>query len=163
MATRFMRKQLIRMGRLLDMMYRPSEVAEEIEMTTATIYRACLPDGAPFTRDKGGDIWIHGKSFAAWALELQKKRHPGRLADGEAWCFNCKGPVVMLKPRRKHLGRYTAIYQGRCTVCGQVVNRAYAASWRPGAAQLEVEDMNTGEAPKTSPGPYQTTQEAYRD
>jgi len=69
----------------------------------------------------------------------------------------------MLKPRRKHLGRYTAIYQGRCTVCGQVVNRAYAASWRPGAAQLEVEDMNTGEAPKTSPSPYQTNQEADHD
>ncbi len=141
MAIRFSRKHLIKLGRLMNMLYRPSEVAEEIGLTTATIYRACMPDGCPFSRDKDGDIWIHGTSFAAWATASRGDREDGesRLQDGQAWCFNCKGAVEMVKPRKKHASRYTSIYQGKCASCGAVVNRAYAASTQPGAAAAEVE------------------------
>lgn len=138
---RFERKHLIKLARLLDMQYKPSEIAKEIGVTTETVYRSYLPGGCPFTRDKkNNDIWIHGTSFAAWVESVKERRHVGHLEDGEAWCFNCKSAVQMLKPKKRHEGRYTAIYQGRCAVCGAVVNRAYSASSAgPEATVMEVE------------------------
>jgi hypothetical protein len=135
MGHRFMRAQMIRLGRLLNMMYRPSEIAEEIELTTETIVRHCLAGGCPFERDKNGHIWIHGLSFAAWAREVnQKNRHKGVLEDGEGWCCKCKAVVKIIGPRLRHQGRYTKIYQGKCEGCGVRVNRAYAASAEVGGS-----------------------------
>jgi hypothetical protein len=129
MGHRFMRAQIIRLGRLLNMLYRPSEVAEEIGVTTETVVRHCMAGGCPFERDKVGHIWIHGSSFAAWAREVNhKNRHKGVLGEGEGWCCRCNQVVMILNPRLRHTGRYTKIFQGKCPACGAKVNRAYAAS-----------------------------------
>ena len=47
---------IIKLGRLLDMIYKPSEVAEEISVTTSTIYGSYLPAGLPYIRDAKGNI-----------------------------------------------------------------------------------------------------------
>lgn len=129
MAYFIQRSQIFRLTRLLDMMYRPSWLAEEIHITTDTIYRTYLPAGCPFERDAAGEITIHGKSFAAWMRQRAKSRKGIiHLKDGEGYCTRCNAARVMIRPRLRHTGRYTKIYQGRCPECGAKVNRAYAAS-----------------------------------
>jgi hypothetical protein len=128
MAQRFLRVHLIKLARLLDMMYRPAEIAEELGVTSDTVYRSYLPGGCPFERDKIGDIWIHGVSFAAWVRAVHERKGGTPLAEGQAWCLRCRRPVALVKPKLRHTSRYTKIYQGRCETCGAKVNRAYAAS-----------------------------------
>jgi hypothetical protein len=113
----------------MNMQYKPSEIAEDIGLTAETVVRHCLSGGCPFERDKNGHFWINGENFRAWALAVnQKTRHRGALGDGEGWCCKCNQVVKMVKPRLRHEGRYTKIYQGKCPACGKKVNRAYAAS-----------------------------------
>jgi len=38
---------IIKLGRLLNMLYKPSEIAEEIGVAQDTVYRSYLPAGAP--------------------------------------------------------------------------------------------------------------------
>lgn len=129
MRHKIMREYIRCLPRLMDMMYKPSEIAEEIGVTTEVITRSYLPDGCPFERDKKGNLWIHGLSFAAWMRAVNdRQRHLGTLADGEAWCIKCQAAVPLVRPRMRHQGRYTKIYQGKCERCGSKINRAYAAS-----------------------------------
>ena len=61
------REQLARVGHLLNMYYKPSEIAEEIGCHTDTVYRSFLPAGCPHERDERGHIWIIGTAFRDWA------------------------------------------------------------------------------------------------
>lgn len=128
MGQRFLRVHLIRLSRLMDMLYKPSEIADEIGVTTETVYRSYLTGGCPFERDKQENIWIHGTSFAAWVRSVVAKNELNRLADGQAWCLRCRRAVTMTRPRERFRGRYVVIYQGRCEACDAKINRAYAAS-----------------------------------
>lgn len=137
----FLRSHINRLSRLLNMMYRPSEIAEEIGVNTETVYRSYLPGGCPFEQDKAGNYWIHGLSFVAWVRSVKHRSQIASLADGEGFCLKCQRAVEMTKPRLKHKSRYTAIFQGRCPVCGGKVNRAYAAS----AATAMIEEGASGD------------------
>lgn len=121
--------QIVKLARLLDMLYKPSEIADEIDVTPDTIYRSYLPAGCPHTRDHDQNIWIHGLAFAAWmrALALSKKnRRIGRLpmAEGMAWCLRCKKAVPMVNPKERRGNRYIKILQAKCPDCGTTINRA---------------------------------------
>jgi hypothetical protein len=130
MGQRFLRVQLIKLSRLMNMMYKPSEVAAEIDVTTETVYRSYLPGGCPFERDKAGNIWINGLAFAAWVREVSTKKEMNRLQDGQAFCLRCRKAVALERPRERFRGRYVVIFQGKCEACGAKINRAYAASER---------------------------------
>jgi hypothetical protein len=121
-------QHIIKLGRLLDMLYKPAELAEEIGVTQDTIYRSYLPAGLPYTRDEHGDIWIHGPAFVSWARETISRRQNKRagLPDGQAWCLKCKGPVPLINPKIKKSNRYLELLQARCPNCGKIVNRARA-------------------------------------
>lgn len=86
--------QIIRLSRILDMMYKPKEIASEIGITADTIYRSYLPAGLPHLQDRRG-IWIYGPAFVAWAKEtVSKNRHKrAPLPDGYAWCMKCNQSV----------------------------------------------------------------------
>lgn len=56
--------QIVRLARFLDMMYRPSEVAEEIGVTQDTVYRSYLPAGLH-------EIITHLGSDSPHSLELK--------------------------------------------------------------------------------------------
>ncbi len=127
-TQQFTRIQISKLPRLMEMMYRPSEIAEEIGVTAETVTRNYLPNGCPFERDKNGNIWIHGLSFAAWVRSVQAQRKQGRLEDGQAWCLRCEKAVPLDKPKLRFKGRYVVIFQGKCDACGSKINRAYAAS-----------------------------------
>ena len=121
---------IIRLGRLLDMMYRPSEIAEEIDVTVDTIYRSWLPAGLPHKRDSDGSIWIHGPVLVAWAKETiaQSKKKSAPLEEGHGWCMKCNQAVVMVSPTPIYSNRYIEIVQSVCPKCGIPVNRAQKRS-----------------------------------
>lgn len=119
---------IVKLGRLLNMMYKPSEIAEEIGLNADTIYRSYLPAGLPHTQDEKGDIWIHGPAFVAWARETVSKKKATRvgLPDSHAWCMKCNRPVLMINQKVVFQNRYLEILQARCPDCKTIVNRARA-------------------------------------
>jgi hypothetical protein len=120
------RDQMARLGRLLEMRYRPSELASEIGCHPDTVYRSFIPSGCPQERDAQGHIWIIGTEFAKWAREAVSSEHT-TLADGEAYCLKCNKPVKMKgKITVKPTNRYLELMTGHCPECNSVVNRARA-------------------------------------
>lgn len=117
---------IVKLGRLLNMLYKPTEIAEEIGLNPDTIYRSYLPAGLPHTQDEKGNIWIHGPAFVAWAKETISKKKSSRagLPDGCAWCMKCNCSVLMVNPGIAYKNRYMEILQSRCPDCSTIVNRA---------------------------------------
>ncbi len=119
---------IIKFGRLLNMMYKPSEIAEEIGVSQDTVYRSYLPAGLPHERDADGNVWIHGPAFVSWAKQTiaQRKSKRAGLPDGHAWCMKCNRPVVLINPKVRTVNRYLEILRAPCPYCGKIVNRARA-------------------------------------
>ncbi|MHB8135699.1 MAG: hypothetical protein ACYDH1_15935 [Anaerolineaceae bacterium] len=121
----FKREQLIKLQRLLDMLYKPSEIADEIGVSKDTVYRSYLPAGAPHERDKLGSIWIHGPSFREWVLNQvgarQRTKHELQL--NEAWCLTCNKPVAIQNQKERPVNRYLNLIYGYCPDCKTKVNR----------------------------------------
>ncbi len=120
--------QIIRLSRILNMMYRPGEIAEEIGVTQDTIYRSYLPAGMPHTRDSAGSVWIHGPAFVAWAKETVTRKRSKRtgLPPDHAWCMTCNKSVRLISPKVRVINRYLELLQSPCPSCGTIVNRARA-------------------------------------
>lgn len=144
----FKRENIIKLQRLLNMNYKPAEIAAEIDVNIDTVYRSYLPAGAPHERDKNGNIWIHGVSFREWAYTIAgaRKRKKYDLKAGEGWCMRCNRPVEILNPRIKSVNRYISMNQGTCPKCGGKVNRAFGAK----TASAENASRMPGKAPKTA-------------
>lgn len=117
--------QVVRLNRILNMLYKPSELAQEIGVTTDTIYRSYLPAGAPHIRS-GHNLWIHGPAFVAWAKQTvaQHSRKRAGLPDDHGWCLKCGRAVLMKNPKVKYTNQYIQINQSKCPHCGRPVNRA---------------------------------------
>lgn len=120
--------QIVRLGRLLDMLYKPAELADEIDVNPDTIYRSYLPAGLPHVRDAGDNIWIHGLAFAAWARDILSRRKAERqgMPDGYGWCMVCRRAVPMQRPKVIPSNHYLEILQAPCPNCKRTVNRARA-------------------------------------
>ena len=117
--------QIVRLSRLLDMLYHPAEIAEEIGVHPDTVYRSYIPAGAPTVVDSHGKVWIHGPAFVAWGKETIVKRRSKRigLPDGQAWCCRCNIPVPLIDPTIKPVNHYVELLQAHCPTCGTVINR----------------------------------------
>ncbi len=122
----FKHAQIVKLARLMDMMYKPSELAEEIAVTYDTVARSYVPAGCPVTRDESGHIWINGLEFAKWVLELREARKPKRpkLAENQAYCLHCR-QIVTFKPKAvKQINRWLEMVSGTCDKCKGNVNKA---------------------------------------
>ena len=118
-------QHIIKLGRLLDMLYKPSEIAEEIGVTIDTVYRSYLPAGLPHTRDPKGHVWIHGPAFVAWARQtISARKKSAGLPEGHAWCMRCSDSVELIDPKVKTVNRYLELLQSTCPQCGTKINRA---------------------------------------
>jgi hypothetical protein len=112
-----------RLGRLLEMEYRPSEIAEVLGVHKDTIYRGWVPAGAPHRRDEAGNLWIVGTWLAAWLRDQMGTGLTASLADGEAYCMHCRRAVVMAPPLTRVAAQRAILVRGVCPQCGGGVAR----------------------------------------
>ena len=110
-----------RLGRLLEMRYRPSELAEELGVCVDTVRRGWLRAGAPHERDEAGEVWLMGTEVAAW-LEAMGDRPKVVLGPGEAFCLHCQAAVAIVEEEREATGG-AVLVRGRCARCGGRVAR----------------------------------------
>jgi len=103
------------------MLYRPSELAEELGVCVDTVRRGWLRAGAPHERDEDGGVWLMGTEIAAW-LEAIGDRPKVVLAPGEAYCLHCRAGVAMSEEGREPVGA-AVLVRGRCARCGGRVAR----------------------------------------
>ena len=112
-------KQRNRLVKLLDMMYTPSELAQEVGFNSRQVYRVYIPAGCPNERDQYKRIWINGKAFREWALLVYKKI---KLANDETFCVTCKQAVKIVNPERKKEDRLIYVVSS-CPNCGRKLAR----------------------------------------
>ena len=125
---------MVKVEYMLDMLYKPSEVAEVLGVSVETIYRSYLPAGAPNQLDKQGRIWIYGPAFSRWAAEyLSARRERARapMLESEGWCCKCNQVVAILNPRRRDVRKRLNRLVGKCPECGGVVNRFLTGEFSP--------------------------------
>ena len=89
------REQLLRVGHLLHMRYKASEIAEEIGCHADTIYRSYIPAGCPHERDERGHVWIVGTAFRDWARSTFGKQG-AKMQTKQAYCLRCRKPVSIV-------------------------------------------------------------------
>lgn len=88
-------RQTSRLQSLLNMMYRPSELAEEIKFEVRQIYRVYIPLGLPHERDDHNHIWINGVVFRDWIQETYQET---KLTENQAFCLTCRKAVEIEDP-----------------------------------------------------------------
>lgn len=120
------RAQIIRLGRLIHMKYRPSEIADLLGVNVDTVRRSYLQAGCPHERDQQGNIWIIGTVFRSWADEViaeRKRKKSKPMDEDEAWCVKCNKRVKIINPTIKPVNHYLELLQSVCESCGSIVNR----------------------------------------
>jgi uncharacterized protein with PIN domain len=117
---------VVKLGRILNMLYRPGEIGEEIGVTADTVCRSYIPAGLPHTRGENGTIWIHGPEFVKWARDMARKRKRAGMQDGFAWCLKCNKAVQLIKPQLRTINRYLEVQFAPCPICNRTVNRIRA-------------------------------------
>ena len=121
---RLTRKQQGNLKRLLDMQYKPSEIAQEIGLTVDTIYRSHIPAGAPSETDKNGNIWINGNAYRQWVESFATVRTRAKpMPDDHGYCFTCKQVREIQNPKIKPYKRGVDQIRGKCPVCGKGIAR----------------------------------------
>lgn len=89
-VTKLSRAFMRRTIRLLDMEYKPSEIAEELGGSKEQILRL-IEAGAPARKDAKGHYWVHGLTFVQF-LEDAAPKKPGdktAFALNECYCVAC--------------------------------------------------------------------------
>lgn len=104
---------------LLNMLYTPKELAEEIGINPDQVYRVYLPAGCPHSKDHRGRISINGSEFKAWFEENFKKR---KLENNQAYCVSCKKAVEIIDPERIKDGNNIYLLSV-CPSCGKRITR----------------------------------------
>lgn len=107
-----------RLKYLLDMLYKPSELAEELSITVRQFYRVYIPLGCPVVRERGR-VFIHGQTFAEWYFSVYPLV---TMSPSEGFCLSCKKPVPMLDQVLKKFGRLS-FYVFECPNCGRKISR----------------------------------------
>lgn len=124
-----------RLKRLLDMMYTPRELAEEIGFNVDRVYMVYIPGGCPHERDAQRHIWINGKNFKRWFEDVYKKRS---LKPDEAFCLTCKRAVKMRNPEKKQQDGLI-YFLCSCPRCGRVLARIVDYKRKKNDQQAELE------------------------
>lgn len=108
-----------RLKSLLNMMYKPSELADEVGFNVDRVYMVYIPGGCPHERDAQRHIWINGVSFRKWFEEVYRKCP---LKADEAFCLTCKRAVRMENPKKQQL-EGLIYYLCSCPKCGRGLTR----------------------------------------
>jgi hypothetical protein len=127
---------IVRAPGLLPMLYRPGELAQDLEIPESTL-RDWLGLGLPHQRDERGHIWINGREFAAWVKASRRSPSNQKMAEDEAYCFRCQQPVKLVEPSVTYHGKQTLL-RGACPSCGGTINR--------GGHNGQSKQLSTGES-----------------
>lgn len=112
-------KQRNRLKRLLNMLYKPSELAEELGISMDQIYRVYLPLGCPHQRDGRRYVTINGEDFKEWYLLKYKK---ATIEDDETFCKTCRKAVKIQNPVCKQKDGLTYVLS-TCPNCGRKLTK----------------------------------------
>jgi len=104
---------------LLNMMYTPKELAEDIGINLDQVYRVYIVEGCPHLRDKKNHILINGIDFKNWYEERYKKT---KLEKDQAYCVSCKRIVSIENPEIARSGSLI-FYLAKCPFCGNKATR----------------------------------------
>jgi predicted RNA-binding Zn-ribbon protein involved in translation (DUF1610 family) len=120
---------------LLNMLYTPRELSDEIGINKDQIYRVYIPAGCPYSKDGQNHNLINGKEFKIWYEENYQKR---TLEKGQAYCVSCKKIVEVSNPERMSKGNL--VYDAYvCPNCGKKVIRFVDAKRKKNDQQKELE------------------------
>jgi hypothetical protein len=111
-----------RLRRLLDMEYRPSEIADVLEVHKDTVLRGWVQAGLPHRRDDSGAVWINGVVLAAWLRQLIRKSRV-KLGPAEAYCLRCGRAVTVSPPIVRERVQHAVLVRGTCAQCSGAVDR----------------------------------------
>ncbi len=106
---------------LLDMLYTPQELAEELLIDRQKVYSDLLPAGMPHTQDESGLVWLHGLTVAAWIKTIDQ-RYEVHVPEGHTYCVHCKAAVKLVRATRMPHGKVDLL-QAECPQCGSRINR----------------------------------------
>lgn len=125
-APRLAASKARRLERLLNMLYKPGEIAHELGITDETLLRSYVPAGAPVTLDGQGRMWFNGKDFANWARQYvmakaEKIKQP--MGENEGYCFRCRKVTAMERIRKKPSRPGVVLLSGSCAICRGKINR----------------------------------------
>ena len=111
--------QRMRLNYLLDMLYTPQELANEIGITRRQIYRVYRHMDMPCTIDATGHVYINGKEFCQWYHVTYPKI---KLGKNQAFCITCRQAVEIINPEtlKKNGMVYT---KSNCQNCNRVLIR----------------------------------------
>ena len=112
-------KQRLRLEKLLDMLYMPSELAEEIGFNRRQVYRVYMHLGLPVIRDDRKHLWINGKGFREWYESTYPRI---KLTEGEGFCLSCKKSVFLENTKKEKRGELV-YWIGNCQFCGRKIPR----------------------------------------
>ncbi len=115
-------RQRSKLNRLLNMLYSPKELANEIGIIHEQIYRVYIPLGCPHERDEKNHILINGETFKNWYKDNYKKPI---LKINETFCIACQKPVKIRNPIRKQKGELFYILSN-CPNCGRTLSKITA-------------------------------------
>jgi hypothetical protein len=107
---------------LLEMEYRPNEIAVELGVSSRTV-REWLKNGAPYRKDVHNRLWIVGSDLAKWVEENRKHKSQIKLADNEAFCLHCRKPVSFLDTQKVPAKKRLFYIRGKCPQCGNKIFR----------------------------------------
>ena len=114
---RFPHSVIVKSPGLLPMLYKVSELAESLSVPDRTL-RDWLVAGAPHFRDQRNNLWIHGREFAGWVVNLRKQRKQRKLRQNEAFCLHCNQPVTMTEISTHMKQGKLVLISGKCPICG---------------------------------------------
>jgi transposase-like protein len=121
---------IIRAPGLLPMLYKISEVAEELQVSEDQI-RYWMAEGMPFEHDETGHLWIDGEALQNWIRTLQDRRKARKMGGGQAFCFKCDRAVEFRSLAQNRYGNQV-LQSGLCPHCGTKINRGGKHESQPG-------------------------------
>jgi glutaredoxin len=119
LAGRLDGKQRNRLKRLLDMQYKPSEIAQELGINIDQVYLVYMPLGCPHKRDGKRYIEINGIEFREWYIRNYQK---AKVKKDETFCKTCRKPVKIINGLIFRKGKISYILSN-CPNCGRKLSK----------------------------------------
>jgi len=114
---------IVRAPGLLPMLYKPSELADDLGIPERTLRDWLAKFGAPHQRDDSGHVWVNGIEFAAWVQQMRQPKKQASLLPNQAYCFRCKQPVEMLNPQPASKTGKVKLMAATCPQCSGRIYR----------------------------------------